>query len=117
MSKKNEKDVMPYKDRLDALLKSYRNYLGKKDSGPVEGYSDQFYDGVLWAFARLTELYAGDEATPKMEIECTEHQKVVFIQSVRLTAFCPFAYDEKFKCSGKCTTCCEENIKWHIQEG
>lgn len=47
------------------LSKCYRKYLGGqlgRDRRPIDGYDDTFYDGVLWAFARLTEMYpSGDE--------------------------------------------------------
>lgn len=47
------------------LSKCYRKYLGGqlgRDRRPIDGYTDTFYDGVLWAFARLTEMYpSGDE--------------------------------------------------------
>ena len=47
---------MTDRERIYKLSKCYRNYLDKKGCDPVEGYSNQFYDGVLWAFARLTEI-------------------------------------------------------------
>ena len=45
---------------LDRLLKCYRIYLDG-DVKPVEGYDDTFYDGVLWAFARLPEIQPSDD--------------------------------------------------------
>lgn len=51
---------MKPKDILDRLVKYYRLYLDG-DAKPVEGYDDTFYDGVLWAFARLTEIQPSDE--------------------------------------------------------
>lgn len=50
---------MTAKEILDRLGKGYRNYLNG-DMKPVEGYDDKFYDGVLWAFARLTEIQPSD---------------------------------------------------------
>ena len=46
---------MTDKEILDRLLTYYRIYLNG-DLSPVKGYSDRFYDGVLWAYARLTEI-------------------------------------------------------------
>ena len=52
---------MTDKEIINRLLKIYRIYLDG-DMKPVEGYDDKFYDGVLWAFARLTEIQpSGDE--------------------------------------------------------
>jgi len=51
------------RERIDRLSKCYRKYLGGKlghDMQPIDGYDDKFYDGVLWAFARLTEIYPND---------------------------------------------------------
>lgn len=49
------------KEILNRLVKCYRLYLGG-DMKPVEGYDDKFYDGVLWAFARLTEIQPSDDS-------------------------------------------------------
>ena len=51
---------MKSKAILDRLIKCYRLYLDG-DMKPVEGYDDKFYDGVLWAFARLTEIQPSDD--------------------------------------------------------
>lgn len=48
---------MTDRGRLNKLGKCFRDYLNRDGCEPVEGYSNQFYDGVLWAFARLTEIY------------------------------------------------------------
>ena len=51
---------MTDRERLNKLGKCYQNYLGGRmgeDMQPIEGYDDKFYDGVLWAFARFTEIY------------------------------------------------------------
>lgn len=52
---------MTAEEILDRLLKYYRIYLDG-DMKPVEGYDDKFYDGVLWAFARLTEIQPSDDS-------------------------------------------------------
>lgn len=46
---------MTAKEILDRLSKGYQTYLNG-DVTPVEGYDDKFYNGVLWAYARLTEI-------------------------------------------------------------
>jgi len=51
---------MTDREILDRLLKCYQIYLGG-DMKPIEGYDDTFYDGVLWAFARLTEIQPSDD--------------------------------------------------------
>ena len=51
---------MSAKEILDRLGKRYRIYLDG-DMKPVEGWEDTFYDGVLWAFARLTEIQPRDD--------------------------------------------------------
>ena len=53
--------MMSDRERMDRLGKCFRNYLGKEGCMPVEGYRNQFYDGVLWAFSRLVEIYPGDD--------------------------------------------------------
>ena len=45
---------------LDRLSKRYRTYLDG-DMKPIESYDDTFYAGVLWAFARLTEIQPSDD--------------------------------------------------------
>lgn len=55
---------MTDKEILDRLSKCYRKYLGGqlgRDMRPIDGYDDKFYDGVLWAFARLTEIQPSDD--------------------------------------------------------
>ena len=52
---------MTDRERIDLLSKCFRNYLDKDGCMPADGYSNQFYDGVLWAFARLTEIYPNDD--------------------------------------------------------
>ena len=52
---------MTDKEILDRLLKIYRIYLDG-DMKPVEGYNNTFYDGVLWAFARLTEIQPSSDS-------------------------------------------------------
>lgn len=51
---------MTAKEILDRLSKGYQTYLNG-DVNPVEGYDDKFYNGVLWAYARLTEIQSSDE--------------------------------------------------------
>lgn len=51
---------------LNRLSKCYRIYLDG-DMKPVEGYDDTFYDGVLWAFARLTEIQPSDDEVDDMQ--------------------------------------------------
>jgi len=55
---------MTNKQRIDKLSRCFRDYLGGRlceDMKPIDGYEDKFFDGVLWAFARLTEIYPGDD--------------------------------------------------------
>ena len=52
---------MTAREILDRLVKHYQIYLGG-DMKPVEGYDDTFYNGVLWAFARLTEIQPSDDS-------------------------------------------------------
>ena len=52
---------MTDREILDRLLRCYRVYLDE-DVKPIEGYDDKFYDGVLWAFARLGEIYPSDDS-------------------------------------------------------
>jgi hypothetical protein len=59
---------MTAKEILDRLSKLYRIYLDG-DMKPVKGYDDTFYDGVLWAFARLKEKQPSDESEVVEEIE------------------------------------------------
>ena len=58
---------MTSREILKRLEKGIRNYLDKDGCMPVEGYSNQFYDGVIWAYARLTEIQPSDEERPKGE--------------------------------------------------
>lgn len=51
---------MTPKEILDRLSKGYRKYLDG-DVKPVEGWDDTFYNGVLWACARLTEIQPNDD--------------------------------------------------------
>lgn len=55
---------MTDRERLDKLSKCYRKYLSGElvqDMQPIDGYDNKFYDGVLWAFARLGEIYPSDD--------------------------------------------------------
>lgn len=54
---------MTAKEILDRLSKGYQTYLNG-DVTPVEGYDDKFYNGVLWAYARLTEIQPSDDNAP-----------------------------------------------------
>jgi len=51
---------MTDREILNRLIKGYQLYLSG-DMKPVEGYDDTFYSGVLWAFARLTEIQPSDD--------------------------------------------------------
>lgn len=53
--------MMTDRERLDKLGKCLQNYMRNEDTGPVPGYSDKFYDGVLWAFGKLVEIFPGEE--------------------------------------------------------
>lgn len=52
---------MTAKEILDRLGRCYRNYLDG-DVKPVGNYDDKFYDGVLWAYARLAEIQPSDDS-------------------------------------------------------
>ena len=52
---------MTDRERIDKLVKCFQEYLQQEGCIPIDGYSNQFYDGVLWAFARLTEIYPSDD--------------------------------------------------------
>lgn len=52
---------MTAREILNRLSKGYQIYLGG-DMKPVKGYDDTFYNGVLWAFARLTEIQPSDNS-------------------------------------------------------
>lgn len=51
---------MTAREILNRLSKGYQIYLGG-DMKPVKGYDNTFYSGVLWAFARLTEIQPSDD--------------------------------------------------------
>lgn len=51
---------MTAREILNRCLKCYRTYLDG-DMEPVKGYDDTFFDGVLWAFARLSEIQPSDD--------------------------------------------------------
>ena len=51
---------MSNKELIGRLLRCYQIYLDG-DMKPVEGYDDTFYDGVLWAYARATEIQPNDD--------------------------------------------------------
>lgn len=53
--------MMTDRERLDQLGKWLQNYMSNEATGPVPGYSDKFYDGVLWAFGKLVQIYPGEE--------------------------------------------------------
>ena len=52
---------MTDRERLDKLTRCFSEYLGQEGCMPVKGWKNQFYDGVLWAFARLGEIYPSDD--------------------------------------------------------
>ena len=52
---------MNAKEILDRLVKGYQLYLSG-DMKPVKGYDDTFYNGVLWAFAKLIEIQPSDDS-------------------------------------------------------
>jgi len=92
---------MTAEEILDRLGKGYRNYLNG-DMKPAEGYDDKFYDGVLWAFARLTEIQPSDN-----EDDCDKPNNAINVASEgrEPTQFIPIngngSYDENFTCK-KC---------------
>lgn len=65
----SEDKTMTDRERLDRLSKCLKAYLDKEGCMPVEGSRNRFYDGVLWAFARLVEIYPSDEQTDMTESE------------------------------------------------
>ena len=55
---------MTDRDRMSKLSKYYSEYLNgqtEQDRQPIDGYDNEFYDGVLWAYSKLEELYSSDE--------------------------------------------------------
>lgn len=46
---------------LDKLSSCLRQYLNDDKLAAINGYDDTFYDGVLWAFARLAEIYPSED--------------------------------------------------------
>lgn len=52
---------MTDRERMKKLSKCYCEYLNGQDMQPIDGYDDEFYDGVLWAYSRLAELYPDDD--------------------------------------------------------
>lgn len=52
---------MTDREILDKLSRCFREYLGQEGCEPVKGWSNQFYDGVLWAYARLAEIQPSDD--------------------------------------------------------
>lgn len=60
---------MTDRERLDKLTRCFSEYLGQEGCMPIKGWRNQFYDGVLWAFARLGEIYPSDDEVERHETD------------------------------------------------
>ena len=79
--------MMTDRERLDKLGQCLQNYMRNEDTGPVPGYSDNFYGGVLWAFGKLVQIYPGEEtAADAPQGSAVEEIEKPFITECRNTA-------------------------------
>ena len=76
--------MMTDRERLDKLGQCLQNYMHNEDTGPVPGYSDNFYGGVLWAFGKLVQIYPGEETAA--DAPAVEEIEKPFIAECRNTA-------------------------------
>lgn len=57
---------MSDKKRIDKLATYLQKYLSEAHEtpngfAPIEGWPNTFYDGVLWAFGKLVQIYPSEE--------------------------------------------------------